>query len=101
MKLTSTSLIAFLLLMCMPGPHAQAMLIVSPPNAKPIHHYVFFSMDREKIKDAKSFLETPAFEGAQVSYSWNQLEHGKDEYDFGMIREDLAFLNSKHKKLWI
>src|SRR2546423_15110026 len=62
--------------------------------AKPIHHYVFFSMDREKIKDAKSFLETDAFEGAQVGYSWNQLEQGKDNYDFSMIREDLAFLTS-------
>ena len=101
MKVRSASLIALLLLMCMPRPHTQAMLISSPLSARPIHHYVFFSMDREKIKDAKSFLETPAFEGAQVSYSWNQLEQGKDEYDFSLIREDLAFLTSKHKKLWI
>lgn len=70
-------------------------------SGKPLHHYVFFGMDREKIKDAKSFFETSAFEGAQVAYSWNQLEHGKDEYDFSMIREDLAFLTSKNKKLWI
>src|SRR5438067_2308351 len=101
MKLTSASLITLLLLMCLPRPHTQAVLISSSPNAKPIHHYVFFSMDREKIKDEKSFLETPAFEGAQVAYSWNQLEPGKDEYDFSLIREDLAFLTSKHKKLWI
>ena len=58
-------------------------------------------MDREKIKDARSFFETPAFEGAQVAYSWNQLEQGKDGYDFSMIREDLAFLTSKNKKLWV
>jgi hypothetical protein len=101
MKLRSASLIALLLLMCMPWTCTQAMLISSPLSAKPIHHYVFFSMDREKIKDAKSFLETPAFEGAQVSYSWNQLEQGQDNYDFSMIREDLAFLTVHHKKLWI
>jgi hypothetical protein len=70
-------------------------------QAKPLHHYVFFGMDREKIKDAKSFLEISAFEGAQVAYSWNQLEQGKDNYDFSMIREDLAFLTSHHKQLWI
>jgi hypothetical protein len=58
-------------------------------------------MDREKIKDAKSFLETLAFEGAQVAYSWRQLEQGKDNYDFSMIREDLAFLEAHGKKLWI
>jgi hypothetical protein len=70
-------------------------------SAKPVHHYVFFGQDREKIKDAKSFLETKAFEGAQVAYSWRQLEQAKDEYDFHEIREDLAFLTSKGKKLWI
>jgi len=68
---------------------------------KPLHHYVFFGQDREKIKETKSFLETKAFEGAQVAYSWRQLEPGKDEYDFTLIREDLAFLTAHGKKLWI
>lgn len=70
-------------------------------SAKPLHHYVFFGQDREKIRDTKSFLDTPAFEGAQVAYSWRQLEPGKDEYDFSLIREDLAFLTAHGKKLWI
>jgi hypothetical protein len=70
-------------------------------SAKPVHHYVFFAMDREKIKEMKLFLDTPAFEGAQIAYSWRQLEPGKDEYDFSLIREDLAFLNAHGKKLWI
>jgi hypothetical protein len=70
-------------------------------GAKRVHHYVFFGQNREGLKDAKSFLETPAFEGAQVGYSWRQLEQGKDNYDFGLIREDLAFLNAHGKKLWI
>ena len=69
--------------------------------AKTVHHYVFFGMDRESIPKAKSFLETPAFEGAQIAYSWRQLEPGKDEYDFSLVREDLGFLNSHGKKLWI
>lgn len=70
-------------------------------SAKPVHHYVFFGMDREQLHDAKAFLETPAFEGAQVAYSWRQLEQGQDNYDFSMIREDLAFLGAHGKKLWI
>src|SRR5436309_15065551 len=78
-----------------------AWLCCADVHAKTIHHYVFFGMDREKLKDAKSFLETPAFEGAQVAYSWRQLEQGKDNYDFSMIREDLAFLEAHGKKLWI
>jgi len=70
-------------------------------SAKPEHHYVFFGQDREKIKGASSFLETKALEGAQVTYSWRQLEPAKDEYDFSTIREDLVFLASKGKKLFI
>jgi len=69
--------------------------------AKRVHHFVFFGRDREKIKDAKSFLETRAFEGAQVAYAWRQLEQGKDNYDFSEIREDLGFLTAHGKKLWI
>lgn len=69
--------------------------------AKPVHHYVFFGQDHEKLKDSRAFLETKTFEGAQVAYSWRQMEPAKDEYDFGMIREDLAFLKSKGKRLWV
>lgn len=70
-------------------------------NAKPVHHYVFFGQDREKIRETASLLETKALEGAQVAYSWRQLEPNKDEYDFSAIREDLAFLSAKGKKLFI
>lgn len=70
-------------------------------GAKPIRHYVFFGQDREKIKGAASFLETKSLKGAQITYSWRQLEPGKDEYDFSAIREDLAFLTSKGKRLFI
>lgn len=70
-------------------------------SANPVHHYIFFGMDREKLSDAKAVLEIPAVEGAQVAYSWRQLEPGKDEYDFSLIREDLAFLQARGKKLWI
>ncbi|HEV8430130.1 MAG TPA: hypothetical protein VGQ41_19665 [Pyrinomonadaceae bacterium] len=73
----------------------------TPLNAKPLHHFVFFGMDREKLQTTKSFLDTKAFEGAQVAYFWRQLEPGKDEYDFSLIREDLEFLNRHGKKLWV
>jgi hypothetical protein len=76
-------------------------LCCAAASVKPVHHYVFFGQDREKIKEAWEFLETKALDGAQVAYSWRQLEPGKDEYDFSLIREDLAFLTSKGKKLFI
>jgi hypothetical protein len=70
-------------------------------GAKPTHHYVFFGQDREKLRASSSLFDVKAVEGAQVAYSWNQLEPGKDEYEFDEIREDLAFLASKGKKLFI
>jgi hypothetical protein len=58
-------------------------------------------MDRESLPGAKLFFETQAFEGAQISYSWRQLEPEKDKYDLRLIREDLNLLTSKGKKLFI
>ena len=80
------------------------MLILLPDaaaGARRLHHFVFFGMDREQLKTTKSFLEANELEGAQVAYFWRQLEPGKDEYDFSLIREDLAFLKLHGKKLWI
>lgn len=70
-------------------------------GAKPVHHYVFFGQDRERLREASSFLETKALEGAQVTYSWRQLEPEEGKYDFQIVREDLAFLTSKGKRLFI
>lgn len=70
-------------------------------SAKPVHQYTFFGMDRERIAGDSSFFATTALEGAQVAYSWRQLEPAKDEYDFTLIREDLAFLTQRGKKLFI
>jgi hypothetical protein len=68
---------------------------------KPVHHYVFFGGEREQIRTASSFLKSRKIEGAQIIYQWRLLEPRKDEYDFTPIRDDLAFLSSKGKKLWI
>ena len=76
------------------------ILCYAPATAKPVHHYVFFNMERERITE-ESFLSTKAFEGAQLKYTWRELEPEKDVYDFSAIRKDLAFLKSKGKKLFI
>jgi hypothetical protein len=62
---------------------------------------VWFAGDRENIHTDTLFLNTPALEGAQILYPWRLLERGKGNYDFTEIREDLEFLKSKRKKLWI
>jgi len=68
--------------------------------ARPVHHYVFFAEERERISEP-SFLKTKAFEGAQIKYTWRELEPQKDQYDFGDIEHDLAYLQAKGKRLFI
>jgi hypothetical protein len=82
-------------------PELLARLFAQSVSARPVHHYIFFGQDRDKIKTASSFLETKAAEGAQVAYSWRQLEPEKDRYDFSAVREDLEFLTSHGKKLFL
>ena len=68
--------------------------------AQGIRHYVFFDLERERIHD-KTFLATKAFAGAQLKYTWRELEPKEGEYDFSAIRKDLAFLTSQGKRLFV
>ena len=65
-----------------------------------IKHFIFFSLDRENIHDS-TFYSNPGVSGAQITYPWKRLEPQKDKYDFSEIEEDINFLNSKGKKLFI
>jgi hypothetical protein len=69
-------------------------------NAQVIHNYVFFGMDREKISNI-NFLSIKNFEGAQLKYTWKELEPQKNKYDFSEITKDLKFLNNHNKKLFL
>ena len=69
-------------------------------GAQNVHHYVFFGTDRERITEP-GFLDNKGIEGAQIKYTWRQVERGKDDYAFDDIRRDLDFLKSKNKKLFV
>src|SRR6476469_8134424 len=88
-----------------PGAIACCLFIVSSFSgvaaaAQGPHFYIFFNRQRERIAE-ESFLNTPAIEGAQLKYTWRQLEPQKDQYEFADLRHDLEFLNSKGKRLFI
>lgn len=71
-----------------------------PIKDKSIKNFVYFSHDREGIHN-HPFLKNSNFQGAQIMYSWKQLETSKDIYDFSIIEEDLQYLKSHGKKLFI
>ncbi|HAV61553.1 MAG TPA: hypothetical protein DCY13_04210 [Verrucomicrobiales bacterium] len=87
-------------------PHWWALPVVllllagEPASAAAPRHFVFFNRDRERIKEAW-FADTPTFAGAQVKYTWKELEPERDKYEFGPLLEDLAFLSARNKRLFV
>jgi hypothetical protein len=66
-----------------------------------VKHFMFIGMDRDLLQDTSRWATNGLFDGAQVAYSWRQLEHEKGKYDFAIIEEDLALLKRHGKKLFI
>jgi len=63
-------------------------------------NYIYFGLDRSRTSEAW-FLSTPAIIGAQLKYTWRELEPERDRYEFGEITRDLAFLEEHGKQLFI
>jgi len=83
---------------CTSVPKGSAPRQVS--GARSIHNFVYFGRDRERIYEA-GFLSTEKLEGAQLMYSWKELEPEENNYEFKEIQNDLSFLQSRSKKLFI
>ena len=67
---------------------------------KDIKHFIFFDLERDRIHDT-SFLNNAHIAGAQLKYMWRELEPEKNIYNLELIQNDLDFLASKGKKLFI
>jgi hypothetical protein len=61
--------------------------------------FLFLGGDQASLHEKE--LNSSCVYGAQIIYSWKQLEPKKDIYDFSKIEKDLAFLKKTHKKLFI
>ena len=78
------------------------LLICCMQDAVPqrISHYVYFNLDRERIR-SESFLNAEGLVGAQLKYTWRELEPAKGVYDFDALEQDLNFLTRHGKKLFV
>ncbi len=70
---------------------------VDSANAK---HFIYFSHERDRITEP-SFVNHPNILGAQLKYTWRELEPERDGYDFSAVLNDVATLEKHGKKLWI
>lgn len=71
-----------------------------PLSDDDIDHFVYFARDRDGMRDHK-FLELSHFQGAQIMYSWRQLEPTRGVYDFSVIHSDIEYLSSHGKTLFV
>ncbi|MBV8047830.1 MAG: hypothetical protein JO171_11785 [Paludibacterium sp.] len=73
-------------------------LLALPAMAAPVNFLFASSGDLPQLAD---LLSRPDVDGAQVVYTWKNLEKGKGQYDFSAIEEDLAYTRKLNKKLFI
>lgn len=71
-----------------------------PVNKDSIQHFAYFARDREAIIN-HPFLTHPMFTGAQIMYSWRQLEPQKGKYDFSILDADYEYLEKYNKIIFI
>jgi hypothetical protein len=71
-----------------------------PLSEDRIDHFVYFARDREAIRD-HPFLSVPRLQGAQIMYSWRQLEPTRGQYDFSQLHDDYDYLAAHGKKLFV
>ena len=81
------------------APRAQTASVVPSEIAGP-QHFIFFNLDRERIREA-NFLDNRAVVGAQLKYTWRELEPERDRYQLQTLVDDLAFLESHGKRLFV
>ena len=74
-------------------------LVPAVVQAKPAENFLF--MGSGELDQSTALLARPDIAGAQVVYTWRQLEPEKGEYDFSAIEADLALTERSGRKLFL
>ncbi len=85
-----------MIVVCMPGA-VRTQTSAAGPGPQ---NFIFFGLERDQIVE-QTFLSNPGIAGAQLKYTWKELEPERGRYDMGAIRDDLAFLERNGKRLFI
>lgn len=68
---------------------------------KTLQNFLFIGGNSNNLQHYETKIKAKNIDGVQIVYSWKMLEPSKDHYDFSMIKSNLNYLNSQHKKLFI
>jgi hypothetical protein len=78
-----------------------AALAFAPGSALAQAPANFLFLGSDELSASKALLARPDIQGAQIVYSWRQLEPEKGRYDFSAIEADLQLVEASGKKLFI
>jgi len=70
------------------------------PAPAPPDNFVYFGRNHERVAES-AFLTNPRIAGAQLTYTWRELEPDRDRYAFAPIREQLTLLARHGKRLFL
>ena len=85
----------------MPNPNGVAPRNVNPENFNPGHYLSAGAGDESAAAAFGKIAGQSGFIGGKRIYAWRGLEPARGDYDFSRIEEDLEYLKSIGKRLWI
>ncbi len=88
---------AVVVLLVLPGVGIQAERVSDTASPR---NFIFFGRDRQRISEP-SFLENKHIIGAQLKYTWREIEPARDRYELQPLLDDLAFLERHGKRLFV
>lgn len=91
-RILTTTLV---LLSLVAGTRAQRGSSVAGPQ-----NFVFFERERQRISEP-AFLANEAIAGAQLKYTWRELEPERGRFELQPLLDDLAFLERHGKRLFV
>lgn len=94
-KVALASRLALLLLFLANGIMADDFAVATRPR-----NFIFFGRERQRISET-AFLENTHIAGAQLKYTWRELEPERDRYELRPLLDDLAFLDKHGKRLFV
>lgn len=63
-------------------------------------NFVYFARNHEPALE-RAFLQAPGVDGAQLTFTWRELEPERGQYDFAEIERYIEVLGQYGKRLWI
>lgn len=88
---------AFLILIVLP---VAAIAAGEPTGTTTPRHFIFFERERQRISEP-AFLTNEHIAGAQLKYTWRELEPERGRYELQPLLDDLAFLEKHGKRLFV